>query len=50
MGEEPSRGNLRDQTGFTGVVCGAKWSRMDTPRQLLQENWLLDGISPLFSS
>lgn len=45
MGEEPSRGSLKDQMGFTGVVWGAKWGRMDRLRQLLQEHWLLDGES-----
>lgn len=42
MGEEPSRGSLRDQLGFTGVVWDAKWVRMDSLRQLPQEHWLSD--------
>lgn len=45
MGEEPSRGNLRDQIGFTGAVWAAKWGRMGSLRQLPQEHRLLHGES-----
>ena len=45
MGEEPSRGSLRDPMGFAGAVWGAKWGRMDSLRQVPQEHRLPDGES-----
>lgn len=45
MGEEPSRGSLRDQIGFTGAVWAAKWGRMGSLRQLPQEHRLAHGES-----